>query len=176
MPDIVKLPDEIRLQEGPHTMTTRSGTPERQGAPSIPLSTLLTQARDLALEGLHQWLAAEGFDGIRYVHGSVFRYIDPEGSRLTTLAERAGLTKQAIAELVDELEDHGYLERVADPGDRRAKIIRLTDRGRMAQLAAARFFTDVEQRWSRHLGGDQVTMLRRALEQVIALETASPAQ
>ncbi|MFI6320136.1 MarR family winged helix-turn-helix transcriptional regulator [Nonomuraea sp. NPDC050556] len=148
-------------------MTTRSGQ-----APRLPLSALLTQARDLALEGLHQWLRTEGFESIRYVHGSVFRYIDPEGSRLTTLAERAGLTKQAIAEFVDDLENHGYLERVADPGDRRAKIIRLTDRGRMAQLAAGRFFADVEQRWARHVGEEQVAVLRHTLEQVIALETA----
>lgn len=151
-------------------MTTRSGTGERRHEPKLPLPTLLTQVRDIALEGLHRRLADEGFEGIRYVHGSVFRNIDTEGSRLTTLAERSGLTKQAIGELVSDLEEHGYLERVADEADRRAKIIRLTDQGRMAQAAAARILTDVERRWSRLLGRDQVTMLRRALEQVIALE------
>ncbi|KAB2345911.1 MarR family winged helix-turn-helix transcriptional regulator [Actinomadura rudentiformis] len=154
-------------------MTTRSGTRERQHEAKLPLPTLLTQVRDIALRGLHQQLADEGFEGIRYVHGSVFRFIDAEGSRLTTLAERSGLTKQAIGELVGELEDHGYLERVADKADRRAKIIRLTDQGRMAQVAAARILADLEQRWSRHLGKDQVTMLRSALEQVIALEADS---
>ncbi|MGW0811221.1 MarR family winged helix-turn-helix transcriptional regulator [Nonomuraea sp. NPDC002799] len=152
-------------------MTTRSGTPKRQDEPKVPLPTLLTQAKDIAIGRLHQRLADEGFEGIRYVHGSVFRFIDAEGSRLTTLAERSGLTKQAIGELVGELEDHGYVERAADAGDRRAKIIRLTDQGRMAQVAAARILTDLERRWSRHLGGDQVTMLRRALEEVIALES-----
>ncbi|MFI6485741.1 MarR family winged helix-turn-helix transcriptional regulator [Nonomuraea sp. NPDC050663] len=154
-------------------MTTRSGTEERRPQPKLPLPALLTQVRDIAIEGLHQQLADEGFEGIRYVHGSVFRYIDAEGSRLTTLAERSGLTKQAIGELVGELEDHGYLERVADEADRRAKIIRLTVQGQMAQAAAARILADVEQRWSRLLGKDQVTMLRRALEQVIALEAPS---
>ncbi|GAA2907423.1 MarR family winged helix-turn-helix transcriptional regulator [Nonomuraea rubra] len=145
-------------------MTTSS---ERR---KLPLPTLLTQVRDIALEGLHRRLAEEGFEGIRYVHGSVFRHIDAEGSRLTTLAERSGLTKQAIGELVGDLEEHGYLERVADEGDRRAKIIRLTEQGRMAQAAAARILADVEQRWSRLLGEDVVAVLRRALEQVIALE------
>ncbi|MEV0196744.1 MarR family winged helix-turn-helix transcriptional regulator [Nonomuraea sp. NPDC050691] len=154
-------------------MTTRSGAGERRQEPKVPLPALLTQVRDIALEGLHRQLADEGFEGIRYVHGSVFRYIDAEGSRLTTLAERSGLTKQAIGELVGELENHGYLERIADDADRRAKIIRLTDQGRMAQAAAARILADVEQRWSRLLGRDQVAMLRRALEQVIALEAGS---
>lgn len=154
-------------------MTTRSGARERRHEPKLPLPALLTQVRDIALEGLHLQLAEQGFEGIRYVHGSVFRYIDAEGSRLTTLAERAGLTKQAIGELVGELEDRGYLARVVDETDRRAKIIRLTDQGRMAQAAATRIFADVEQRWSRLLGRDQVTMLRHALEQIIALEAAS---
>ncbi|WP_327586436.1 MarR family winged helix-turn-helix transcriptional regulator [Nonomuraea sp. NBC_00507] len=151
-------------------MTRRSPTREQQDQPNVPLPTLLTQAKDIALGRLHQRLADEGFEGIRYVHGSVFRFIDAEGSRLTTLAERSGLTKQAISELVGELEDQGYVERVPDAGDRRAKIIRLTDQGTMAQVAAARILADIEQRWSRHLGADQVTVLRRALEEVIALE------
>jgi DNA-binding MarR family transcriptional regulator len=149
-------------------MTTRS---ERDGGnPKLPLPTLLTQVRDIALEGLHQQLADEGFEGIRFVHGSVFRHIDAEGSRLTTLADRSGLTKQAIGEFVTDLEDLGYLERVADAADRRAKIIRLTDRGRMAQAAAGRILADVEQRWARLLGRNQVAALRSALEQVVALE------
>ncbi|MFB9208805.1 MarR family winged helix-turn-helix transcriptional regulator [Nonomuraea spiralis] len=151
-------------------MTTRSGARERRHEAKLPLSTLLTRARDIVLEGLHQQLVDEGFEGIRHVHGSVFRFIDAEGSRLTTLADRSGLTKQAISELVDDLEDHGYLERVADEADRRAKIIRLTDQGRTAQAAAERILADVEQRWSRHLGSDRVAMLRHTLEQVVALE------
>ncbi len=151
-------------------MTTRSEP--ASGAQKLPLPTLLTQARDIALEGLHRRLADEGFEGIRFVHGSVFRHIDAEGSRLTTLAERSGLTKQAIGELVGDLENHGYLERVADEADRRAKIIRLTEQGRNAQLAAARILADVEQRWSRLLGKDEVTVLRRALEQIVTLDAA----
>src|SRR5690606_25187150 len=105
-------------------------------------------------------------------HGSVFRFIDPEGSRLTVLAERSGLTKQALGEVVTELERYGYVERTADPNDRRAKIIRLTDEGRKGQLAAARILKDIEQEWARHLGRDRITALRRTLEEVIGLETA----
>lgn len=172
LPDTVKRPDELARKKDRTTMTTRSGPRERRQEPRLPLPTLLTQARDIALEGLHRQLADEGFEGIRFVHGSVFRYIDAEGSRLTTLAERSGLTKQAIGELVGELEEHGYLERIADRADRRAKIIRLTDQGRTAQAAAARILTEVEERWSRLLGGDEVAALRRTLEQVIALEAA----
>ncbi len=155
-------------------MTTRSEP--SPGPRKLPLPTLLTQARDIALEGLHRQLADEGFQGIRFVHGSVFRHIDADGSRLTTLAERSGLTKQAIGELVADLENHGYLERVADEADRRAKIIRLTEQGRNAQLAAARILADVEQRWSQLLGTEQVATLRRALEQIVTLEATGTSQ
>jgi DNA-binding MarR family transcriptional regulator len=152
-------------------MTTSSGKRGKAGEGNLPLPALLTQAKDIAVGSLHQRLADEGFDGIRYAHGAVFRFIDADGSRLTSLAERSGLTKQAIGEVVSELEEHGYVERVADPDDRRAKIIRLTDQGRMAQVAAARILTDIEQRWSRSLGRGRMTTLRRALEEVIRLES-----
>jgi len=152
-------------------MTTR--TEPGSGTPKLPLPNLLTQVRDIATEGLHRHLATEGFEGLRDSHHSVFRYIDVEGTRLTTLAERAGITKQAMSELVADLEHRGYLERAADETDRRAKLIRLTDQGSKARIAAGRYFADVEQRWSRLLGGNQVSVLRQALEQIIVLEGVS---
>jgi DNA-binding MarR family transcriptional regulator len=152
-------------------MTTRSG---ERGAPDereVPLPALLTQAKDITIDLLHRQLREEGFEGIRYRHGSVFRFIDPDGSRLTALAERSGLTKQAIGEVVDELERLGYVERAADPNDRRAKIIRLTERGVAGQVAAARIIGDIEQRWAGHLGQDRIAMLRRTMAEIIALQS-----
>jgi DNA-binding MarR family transcriptional regulator len=151
-------------------MTTRSGERDNEEESKLPLPVLLAQAKVIMVEQLHERLAGEGFDGILYWHGSVFRCIDAEGSRLTALAERSGLTKQAIGEVVAELERHGYVERTADPADRRAKIIRLTERGIKGQVAAARILEDIEQRWDRHLGQDQIARLRRTLEEVISFE------
>ncbi|MFD9442376.1 MarR family winged helix-turn-helix transcriptional regulator [Streptomyces sp. NPDC060006] len=146
-------------------MTTPS---EEPGEPRVPLPALLTQAKDLTIEQLHRRLDEEGFQGIRFRHGSVFRFVGPEGSRLTALAEASGFSKQAIGEAVDELERLGYAERTADPDDRRAKIIRLTKRGVEGQLAGARILGDIERMWARHLGQDQIALLRRALEEIIA--------
>lgn len=151
-------------------MTTPPGEGRNEAERDVPLPTLLTRAKDIAVDKLHQRLAEEGFAGIRYVHGSVFRFIDAEGSRLTMLAERSGLTKQAIGELVTELQRQGYVERVADPGDQRAKIIRLTEQGRMAQAAAGRILNDTERRWSQSLGEDRITTLRSILAEVVDLE------
>ncbi|MEU7911079.1 MarR family winged helix-turn-helix transcriptional regulator [Microbispora bryophytorum] len=150
---------------------TRSGERSEASAGETPLPALLTQARNITVELLHRRLGEDGFEGIRYRHGSVFRFIDEEGSRLTALAERAGLTKQAIAELVDELEGLGYVERASDPKDRRAKIIRLTERGMAGQAAAARILVDIERRWALCLGQDRIAMLRRTMEEIIALQS-----
>ena len=152
-------------------MTTRSENHGAEDGRVAPLPTLLARARDITIEMLHRRLDDEGFEGIRYRHGSVFRFIDPAGSRLTALAARSGLTKQAIGEVVDELERLGYVERTADPNDRRAKIIRLTERGAEAQNGAARILGDVEQQWAQHLGQEQIDMLRRTLEAIIALQS-----
>lgn len=154
-------------------MTTESAV--EGSRPGPPLSALLTQARDIIVKGLHDELAEEGFEGIRPVHGSVFRNIDPEGSRLTTLAERAGLTKQAIGELIDDLQRLGYLERVVDEADRRAKIIRLTGQGRLAQTTARRILVEIERGWARLLGEERAGILRRSLEEVIAADAAGTA-
>jgi DNA-binding MarR family transcriptional regulator len=162
---LVKPPDGLAVSERRPEMTTRPDTP---GERPVPLPTLLAQAKDLTIEQLHRRLHEEGFEGVRFRHGSVFRFVDPDGSRLTVLAERSGFSKQAIAEVVDELERSGYAERTADPADRRAKLIRLTERGRAAQLAAARILADMERTWARRLGADQIGMLRRMLEEIIA--------
>lgn len=152
-------------------MTRPSAKPGEEDEATVPLPALLTQAKDFTIELLHRRLGGEGFEEVRYRHGSVFRFIEPEGSRLTALAERSGLTKQAIGEVVDELVRHGYVERTADPDDRRAKIIRLTERGRQGQIAAARILGEIEEQWARHLGPDRIAALRLTLEEILALQS-----
>ncbi|SDL38697.1 MarR family winged helix-turn-helix transcriptional regulator [Nonomuraea jiangxiensis] len=151
-------------------MTTRAGRQGGEGAGELPFPALFTQAKDVMVAHLHQRLGEEGFEGIRFTHGSVFRFIDADGSRLTVLAERSGLSKQALGEVVSELERHGYVERTADPADHRAKIIRLTGRGMEAQLAAARILGDIEQRWARRLGQDRIAAMRTLLEELVRFE------
>src|SRR5512132_2209960 len=98
--------------------------------PRRPIAALLNEVKVAAVRKLFQRLEQEGFEHVREGHGCVFGFIDIQhGSRLTELAERAGLTKQAVGEAATELERLGYVERVPDPSDRRAKIIKLTPSG-----------------------------------------------
>ncbi|ASO21865.1 DNA-binding MarR family transcriptional regulator [Actinoalloteichus hoggarensis] len=136
--------------------------------PGPPLPSLLTGVKDRTSRLLHERMADEGFGDLRYKHGEIFRLIDDEGSRLTDLADRSGVTKQGVGEMIGELEQLGCLERVPAPDDRRAKIIRLTARGRAGRLAAARILGDIERDWVLRFGRDRVIALRHVLEGVVS--------
>src|SRR5579885_1601175 len=88
---------------------------------------------------VEQGFAAAGHPAIRTPHLPIFEYIDrTRGSRLTYLADHATITAQAMGELVDHLARHGYVERVPDPSDGRAKLVRLTERGHAVYALAGR--------------------------------------
>ena len=137
--------------------------------PRTPMIRLLNSAFEQYASELWERIAAAGFGDIRPGHGCVFGYIDPEnGSRLTELAERANMTKQSVGEVTSDLEQRGYLERVADPSDGRAKIIHLTDLGRQVHAIGRRLIDELEQEWAVRYGEERVAALREALEVVTA--------
>ncbi|WP_138734582.1 MarR family winged helix-turn-helix transcriptional regulator [Modestobacter excelsi] len=86
-----------------------------------------------------------------------------EGSRLTDLAAQAQMTKQSAGSLVDQLEARGYVERVPDPRDGRARLIRPARRGLEAADLAAPVVAAVEAEWTAHLGEETMAALRAAL-------------
>jgi DNA-binding MarR family transcriptional regulator len=108
-------------------------------------------------------LAAAGYDDITPAQARVFQRIGPDGIRLTDLAEQAQITKQSAGFLVDQLERAGYVERVPDPADARARLIRIAERGAKAIPLAAQVVSDVEAEWTAHLGARRATQLRSIL-------------
>jgi DNA-binding MarR family transcriptional regulator len=133
-----------------------------------PLIRLLDVGLGAFSEELTRRVAETPFADIRITHGCVFGNIDPDGTRLTDLAERAFMTKQSVGEVVSDLEQRGYAERVPDPSDGRAKIIRLTERGRAAQALGRRLIDEIEQEWAERFGADRVAALREALQAITA--------
>ena len=134
--------------------------------PELNLAQLLRHSYEALVARLHGELARAGFGDIRPAHGCVFQYTEPDGSRLTDLARRAGLTKPTVVAAVNDLERLGYVERLADERDRRAKVVRLTARGAAAAAAGARIIGEIEQGWASQLGEPQARQLRRGLEQL----------
>jgi DNA-binding MarR family transcriptional regulator len=108
-------------------------------------------------------LATAGFDDLRPAHTAVFQHIAADGSRLTDLAARAQMTKQSMGYLVDYLEQHGYVERRRAPGDRRAALICLTERGWAQVRAALAVIADTEQEWTTILGQARMDQLQDLL-------------
>jgi DNA-binding MarR family transcriptional regulator len=142
--------------------------------PPRPLPALLTEVKMAAVRKLQSRLADAGHPDIREGFGCVFGFIDMDsGSRLTELADRSGFTKQAVGEAVTELEKLGYVKRLPDPGDGRAKIIKLTDWGVDAVVKGRRLFADIEAEWADQLGAELLASLREAATKIAALEGAS---
>jgi DNA-binding MarR family transcriptional regulator len=129
---------------------------------------LLSEAFENFSDELFRRLAAAGFGDIRPGHGCVFGSIDPEGSRLTDLAERAHMTKQSVGEAATDLVRRGYVERLPDATDGRVKIIRLTDRGREAQRIGLELIDDIERDWAERYGEAEIAALRETLEAIAA--------
>ena len=113
-------------------------------------------------------LATTDYSDIRPAHGCVFGNVDPDGTRLTDLADRAHMTKQSVGEVVTDLQQLGYVERIPDPSDGRAKIIRLTTRGHQGQALGWKLINDIEREWTERFGTDRIAALREALEAVTA--------
>ncbi|MEU9828200.1 MarR family winged helix-turn-helix transcriptional regulator [Micromonospora chersina] len=108
-------------------------------------------------------LAAAGFDDVTTAQGRVFARIGPKGTRVTELAEQAQITKQTAGFLVDQLERAGYVRRVPDSTDARARLVQIAPRGQAAVAIARTVEAEVEAEWTRHLGKQGVGQLRRAL-------------
>ena len=112
-------------------------------------------------------LASAGHAAIRQPHLPVFEYIDRvRGSRITYLAGHANITVQAMGELVDHLARHGYVERMPDPTDGRAKLVRLTARGLAIYALAGRLVSEVEATWTGYIGVQKFRQLKTLLAEL----------
>jgi DNA-binding MarR family transcriptional regulator len=130
------------------------------------LAILLREPFRIGSERLHERLAERGHPDVRPPHGNVFQFLDDAGTRVSVLAQRAQITKQSMAELVAHLERHGYVERVPDPTDRRAKLVRATRRGREVYAIAREFVADIEAEWTARLGEAKMRRLRELLREL----------
>ena len=108
-------------------------------------------------------LADRGFGDLTAAQGRIAARIGPDGTRLTDLAEQALVTKQTASHLVDQLERAGYVRRVPDPTDARARLVRIAERGRSVIALAREVEAQVEAEWTAHLGEETTAQLRAAL-------------
>jgi len=111
-------------------------------------------------------LNAAGFQDLRLPHIAVFQYPGPDGCRPSELAERACMSKQAMNQLLQSLEQLGYIRRNNDAGDRRARIVHFTKRGKAAWDKIYEILVEVEAEWRGTLGSRQFQQLKKLLSKV----------
>jgi DNA-binding MarR family transcriptional regulator len=129
----------------------------------VDWAILVVGADRCVVDRLQQTMRAAGHDEMRPPYGFVIRALAAGGLRLTELAERLGVTKQAALKVVDEMEAHGLVERTPAPGDRRAKVLRLTARGEAVRRRALEASERMEAELREDLGDADVDAARRVL-------------
>lgn len=97
----------------------------------------------------------------------MLRHLDVDGTRASELAERSGLTRQALTQIIDDLEALGYVARRADPEDRRAKLVVYTERGLQGYRAGRRTIAQMEREFAALLGDEDYGRLRSGLERLM---------
>jgi len=111
-------------------------------------------------------LNAAGFDELSMPHMAVLQFPGPDGVRPGSLAERAGMSKQAMNQLLRSLEGFGYVVRSGSPDEGRARIVRFTSRGRAAYSKVHDILRDIEREWSATLGPRDFAQLKELLSRV----------
>jgi len=132
-----------------------------------PLLRLIGLSMRQLSNDLTDKLISAGFTDHRDSFHNVMPHIPSDGIRLTELARRAGISKQAMAELVGEAERLDYLQRSADPSDARAKLITFTDKGMAAVRTAIASLNEIERELIDRLGEPSVRRLRKLLLEVL---------
>jgi len=143
---------------------------EANSAPVTSKDILIGAMLRAPAEAIHRRiirdLNAAGFKGLSLPHIAVFRFPGPDGVRPGVLAERAGMSKQAMNRLLGSLEDLGYLIRSDAPYEGRARIVRFTKRGRAAWAKALEVLREIEREWQAELGAKDFSQLKELLFRV----------
>jgi DNA-binding MarR family transcriptional regulator len=134
-------------------------TPEPPPTPSAAgqaLPGLLLAAAAALVDAIHEGVVAEGFTDMRPTHGFVFVRLAPDGATVGQVAAHLGVTKQAASQLVEELEQKGYVRRGPHPRDARARLVTLTERGWACTRAADRAAARAIAAWGEVLGAAEI--------------------
>jgi DNA-binding MarR family transcriptional regulator len=127
----------------------------------------LLASRIFERAALEEWRQL-GFDDLRLVHLALIRDLPVEGMRTTDIADSTGMTKQAVGQLAMELEELGYLLRLPDPTDGRAKLVCYAPRGQELVAIIPQVIMRAEAKIKSVVGTDDFIILRRALKQLVA--------
>lgn len=143
--------------------------PANRAAVAPRIGALLRLAWQRVRERIYAGVRSDGYDDLNRAHVSLFRYEGLEGRRPTQLAEFMQITKQSVNDLLRHLERCGYAQCRPDPNDKRARLVRLTARGRKLEAAVLKYARAAERELASELGQEKFREFQRALRQVSGL-------
>jgi DNA-binding MarR family transcriptional regulator len=147
-----------------------SRTKSRPPGPVASKDLLIGALLRVPAQAIHRRIIAElnaaGFGDLRLPHMAVLQYPGPDGMRPGALAERAGMSKQAMNQLLKSLEALGYLARSDAPDEGRARHVHLTSRGRAVYAKMQEVLKDIERAWRAELGAGEFARLKTLLARV----------
>jgi DNA-binding MarR family transcriptional regulator len=147
-----------------------AGQPLAPADERVHIGQLLVHLTRVFQTELYARLIAAGIEGARVPHTHVTAYIKADGSRLTDLATAARMTRPAMAELVDDLQRLGIVERRPDPTDRRAKLITLTEQGWKAMRTGHAIIAQLEAEYADLIGRERFETMRQAMQDLLAAQ------
>ncbi|MGE0636448.1 MAG: MarR family winged helix-turn-helix transcriptional regulator [Bacteroidia bacterium] len=128
------------------------------------VTSLFSEPARLLTALLFEELAVKGYTDLKPPHAQVFQCLKQEGSRITELAQMAGITKQSMSALVYDMENAGYLKRFKDKEDKRAIVFRLTAKGEKLFKFSNQFLQGIIAKWKKDAGGYSLTELKLLLK------------
>lgn len=131
------------------------------------IAPVIMQASRAQLAAMMRRLSSRGFEGLTPAFASIMPLLDATGMRSTILAQRAGVTKQAMSQMVRLLEARKYVELVRDPSDTRAKVVRLTKRGVTLRKACFDIRQELHATAAKALGKKNLEKLQEDLTKLI---------
>jgi DNA-binding MarR family transcriptional regulator len=132
----------------------------------LDLPVLLLSAARALVDSIDAGVRARGFADLRPAHGFAFARLAGDGATVGQLAEHLDVTKQAASQMVEELVTKGYVKRHPHPGDARARLIVLTEKGWACTRAADEAAAEVLRPWADALGPQRLAALRADLARI----------
>jgi DNA-binding MarR family transcriptional regulator len=143
--------------------------PPRIREGGLDLGILMTFAYRTLTDQLTAHIDADAYGELRPMNGLVFVHCYPGGATITALAQAAGVSKQAMMQVIDAMEQRGLVDRQAHPTDRRQKLVRLTEKGERAMRAVMRAWREIEAEWASQIGQERMAALRQDLIVFVAM-------
>ncbi len=135
--------------------------------PPLPIGALMRFGLHEIRNRIYSAVQAAGFEDVRPAQVTLFRWPGPDGRRPTEIAADAQISKQRVNDLLRELERSRYLKLEPDPSDRRARIVRLTRRGKRLHEVAVREHAATEAEWKRAIGERRYQQVRAGLAELV---------